>query len=313
MNKYIQVKGKIAYLIRKLERIFFFRFPLLQIIRIRCIVKRRLIFTKRISEMEIIIIGGAPRSGTTLFRSLLSAHPDIAAPQNEYSVVPSKTKRRIRKDSALMGLIKHIRPIKAAKDPVELTEITLNIIKTQQNKKYAAVKAPRHNLFIDIIFNHYPKCRYIHVLRDGRDTACSLRHFPKNEMVNGKLVSIEANNPFSGCVKRWKYYIESGVKWRGHKNYFEVRYEDLVSDPQKIMDGVCKHLKIDPISGDRLSGQYSKEKVESSPHTAEVASRLFNTSVGKWEKEMTGREKDIFKEITGDLLISLGYVKDNNW
>jgi len=34
---------------------------------------------------------------------------------------------------------------------------------------------------------------------------------------------------------------------------------------------------------------------------------------GNWKTVFTERQKDLFKEIAGDLLIELGYEKDYNW
>ena len=34
---------------------------------------------------------------------------------------------------------------------------------------------------------------------------------------------------------------------------------------------------------------------------------------GEWKKHFTDEHKAIFKEIAGDLLVRLGYEKNNNW
>jgi hypothetical protein len=34
---------------------------------------------------------------------------------------------------------------------------------------------------------------------------------------------------------------------------------------------------------------------------------------GEWKKHFTDEHKKIFKEVAGDLLVKLGYEKDNNW
>ena len=40
-----------------------------------------------VSNLNPIIIGGCPRSGTTLARALIGIHPEIASPQNEYNII----------------------------------------------------------------------------------------------------------------------------------------------------------------------------------------------------------------------------------
>ena len=34
---------------------------------------------------------------------------------------------------------------------------------------------------------------------------------------------------------------------------------------------------------------------------------------GEWKKHFTGEHKKLFKDVAGDLLVKLGYEKDNNW
>jgi len=48
------------------------------------------LFTKKLkytSNLNPIVIGGCPRSGTTLARSLIGIHPEIASPKNEYNIL----------------------------------------------------------------------------------------------------------------------------------------------------------------------------------------------------------------------------------
>ena len=51
---------------------------------------KRYLSTKKmnkISDIDPIIIGGCPRSGTTLARALIGSHPDIASAEQEYNLL----------------------------------------------------------------------------------------------------------------------------------------------------------------------------------------------------------------------------------
>ena len=43
--------------------------------------------TDYVSNLNPIIIGGCPRSGTTLARALIGIHPEIASPEKEYNTL----------------------------------------------------------------------------------------------------------------------------------------------------------------------------------------------------------------------------------
>jgi hypothetical protein len=80
----------------------------------------------------------------------------------------------------------------------------------------------------------WPEARYIHVIRDPRDVANSCRH------------QGWAGNAYYGV----RYWTEAEERWNRlvartrDDQRFEVRYEELVRDPERVLHGVCEFLRL---------------------------------------------------------------------
>jgi hypothetical protein len=270
--------------------------------------------SKNISDLNLIVIGGCPRSGTTLARALISMHPEIASPKKEYNALMIMKKEVFLKDVFDFST-EEIKTLKTKyKDNVLLAENILKLYMKKEGKQLIAVKHPYHILIIDELFNYFPNMRFIHVIRDGRDTSCSIRTHPKREIIDGEVVPIKTNNPFSWCIRRWTSCINQGWKWRKSNKYIEVKYEDLVNDPVNSMKKVFKFLGLEMISEDILLNFYKYENQDKKHlQNIEVGQPIYKKTIGRWKKDMTAKEKEMFKKMAGEMLIELGYEDDHNW
>ena len=116
----------------------------------------------------------------------------------------------------------------------------------EQNKEIWGDRTPRNITSIDFIQKHFPRAKFIHIIRDGsKYTVCSLRTHPKYVMINGRREKRNTCNPIDKCINRWVESVTSGLIWRGYPNYFEVKYETLVYDCERTLRDICKFLNID--------------------------------------------------------------------
>ena len=102
------------------------------------------------------------------------------------------------------------------------------------------------------------------------------------------------------------------------KNYFTLRYEDLLKDPFKEMSRFWKFLGVKKI--DKSLERKIKAEMESNPdeewqakRNEGIASFLPKGQAGNWERLFTERDRMIFKEVAGEMLINWKYEKDSNW
>ena len=107
--------------------------------------------------------------------------------------------------------------------------------------------------------------------------------------------------------------INLGKKWRESDKYIKVKYENLVNSPVETMQDLFQFLNVDMIHKDDLLSFYKYEKDEDHYTNIEVGRAIFKKSIGRWKKDMSEDEKEMFKHMAGKLLIELKYEEDMNW
>ena len=189
------------------------------------------------STFAPIVLGGCGRSGTTLLRMMLDSHRRICCGPE------SSLFRRRAIDTALArGPLRIRRTTRCARSTTPpprarpSSKAFAALCMRKAGKARWAEKTPRNISRIAEIFRCFPAARFVHVLRDGRDVACSLRTHPRHKVVDGKLVPTGTWKPIAGCARRWVRDIESSRRWWGDPRFMTVRYEDLVLDPRPALE-----------------------------------------------------------------------------
>jgi hypothetical protein len=170
-------------------------------------------------------------------------------------------------------------------------------------------KTPPYVLHMPTIAAVLPEARFIHIIRDGRDVALSVRPlwFGPN--------SIEE------AAYWWRARVHAGRADGQHVAYTEVLYEDLVNDPEPHLTRLCAFIGLgfDPVmltshrsAGTRLRELHDNEHVSAITRRgilARVSSPVTSERVGRWCTEMMPSEQDTFDAIAGDVLAELGYSR----
>jgi len=272
-----------------------------------------------VSQGSPVIVGGCARSGTTLMRVMLDTHPNIyyGPESNLFTPVRIKTRKRIRELSWRFDV--PVQDLRGMLDESgclpEFIEKFFNHLAGAQGKERWGEKTPTNVLRLDYIFRHFPRSKFIHMIRDGRDVACSLRNFPKSKMVDGKIVPVNSNNPLDECIERWVHDVEAGRRWAGDQRYMEVKYEGLVLNAEETLKKVLGFLG-EPYD-ERVLRYYEVEgstrDASKFPQNVEATQPLYTGSMGRWRREFTDEDKVLFKRLGGDLLMGLGYEDDEDW
>ena len=154
-----------------------------------------------------------------------------------------------------------------------------------------------------------PEARFIHLIRDGRDVALSVRPLWFGP------TSIE------DAAIWWKERVEAGQRAGSELRYMEVRYESLVGNVRSELERVCDFLDLD-FREDMLQGHtracarlaeekdLPKQGIAAERRReihARVRVRPDPSGVGRWRTEMTPDERRRFEELAGDTLERLGY------
>src|SRR4051794_27962840 len=119
---------------------------------------------------------GCSRSGTTLLRALLDAHPLLAVPPESHFAVAPRL-RRLGRDPwfRLWGIEP---PDLRGLDVADAVRAVFAAYAAAQGKPRYADKTPHYVSHLPLLAERFPEARFVHVVRDGRDVALSLLEVP---------------------------------------------------------------------------------------------------------------------------------------
>jgi len=269
-------------------------------------------------EHSPIFIVGCPRSGTNLLRDLLRSHPHLAFP-GESHFIPDfykgygnpKNEREARRLAARILRVNWVRPWGVQLDPSAFAEdrsyrqvvsrIYEEWARTQKKTRWGD-KTPHYVTKISILLEIFPSAKIIHIYRDGRDVALSwlrVRFGPRN---------------LFAAARDWQAMVGAGRQAGAtlpHETYLEVRYESLLSHPERTMKHVCKFIgeqfteAVLRPTAIRLGSRHPRligARRHWSPRT-----EIITNNTAKWKKNMSLSKRILFESVAGDLLETLGY------
>jgi len=186
---------------------------------------------------------------------------------------------------------------------------------TQRGKPRWGDKTPMYCKHVNTIRRVLPEARFIHLIRDGRDAALSLRRMWFSP---GWEIETQASY-WRDCIVSAR---RAGV---GHADYIEVRYEDLILDTRATLERVCAHVNLtyeDAMlryyerAPQRLREHKGRSRADGTPFLTQeqrfqqqqrTTKPPDPTCVFAWKETMAHEEQRKFQEVAGDLLKELGY------
>jgi len=270
-----------------------------------------------------VFVVGCGRSGTTLLRLMLDAHPDLAIPPESHFL------SRFGHNLGRYGSAGHVDAERLASDIVRtktfqawgvsgaevmprvhaLTAPTFAGVVDAVYMVYADAhgatrwgdKTPRYVLDIPLFDLLFPGSRFVHIIRDGRDVATSLR-----------TVRFGPNEPMSAAAF-WERRVRAGRRdggALGAARYHEVRYERLVEDAEGELRAICSFLEL-PWNPAVLD--YPERVAQALPDDRRSQHRHEDRPPTKglrdWRTEMPVADVAAFEAVAGDLLDELGYER----
>ena len=292
---------------------------------------------KSISGPPAPFIVGVGRSGTTLLRMMLDAHPELAIPPETYFVPRLADKAgtshltpELLLDTAVsdhrhrwkeFGISKEeyldrLRAIPKL-NPGDAARAFYRLYAEQASKRRWGDKTPNYVQRMRRINSMLPESRFVHVIRDGRDVAVSWQRRLARRELPGLI-------PLERLAERWRGQIlKAREDSAALAHYMEVRYEQLVLDTESTLRQVAEFIELpwDPAMLDYHQGAAARHRElvtglegdarrrgEEQMRAHELTTQPPQPGrVGIWKDEMSPADRAVFTREAGDLLSELGY------
>jgi protein-tyrosine sulfotransferase len=259
-----------------------------------------------VSDEAHIVMGGAPRSGTTVLRKVLDRHPAIRAGAETKLFVPAAFNLEFLAGAYDVPLPELESMRAASRSQAAFIDAFASRVVAAAGKARWAEKTPQNIRHLEWIAAHFPNVRVVHIIRDGRDVVCSMRNHPDWRWVDGAWQKVLVARPLAWYVRRWLDDTAAGMAWREDLRYTEIRYEDLVADPATVLGRVCESIGVEP---DRAWLAAVAAPADDARHTKrpDYEGAVSGTSVGRWREDLTAEERQQVERLCGPRLRELGY------
>jgi LPS sulfotransferase NodH len=255
-----------------------------------------------------VFVIGAPRSGTTFLGSCIAEIPEIS-----YFFEPVITKAAVR--------AVYTKEWSYRKAGWIYRQVYAWLLRIQLDPDLRfCEKTPGNCFILPFLQETFPRAKFIHIIRDGRDSAVSLAKKPwyQNAM-NGeyrrdpdgylygsgkrfwgesdRVDEYENTTDYHRCMWLWRRYVEEakrGCEKISEDQLLEIRYEELVSEPISNAEAILDFLDIRNVDSRQL-------------FIDTVHGRARKDSLARWESELTQSEKNTLYKEAGELLNDLGY------
>lgn len=245
-------------------------------------------------EERLVFVVGSPRSGTTFTGAALGSLPgfvDLDEVQPWKAAIPSligvpedATAERLRsilERVRLLGLARGLRGVE---------------------------QTPETSFVLPAALRAYPEAVAVHVIRDGRDVVTSLLErgwlstdrtgaddarlafgpHPRFWVEPGREEAFRSVTDATRCAWAWRRYVTAASSVP--KRTVEVRYEDIVTDPEKAARPVAERLGV---------------QVDA---VAAVLGRAHDRSLGRWQRDLTDEQLADVEREAGTTLTEHGYA-----
>jgi hypothetical protein len=273
-----------------------------------------------------IFIIGTERSGSNLLRLMLNAHSRIAIPHPphflrylaplaaSYGDLRNPAARRRLTRDALLLLRRHIHPWEIAIDEdrvvAEADPSVFGVAAAIYEQYRRAVGKARWGCKSTFMIDHvdaaiagYPDAQFLWLVRDPRDVAASSKRSvfnPCHPYLTAALWTAQQDRGFDALARL------------GPQRVHLLRYEQLVADPTRELDGVCRFLgeALEPAmlahhrsaAAERMAGLSESWRNAGQPVT--------DASVGRFTRELRPDERRAVEKVAGPMMQRLHYDTD---
>lgn len=276
-----------------------------------------------------LFILGNPRSGTSLLRLILNAHPNIVLPPESgflqwwYPKYRNWSLKDV--DSKIPEFVNDLLSSKkieayhldreklelfiSSQKPSNYADLIALVYRFYAKEKELLIWGDKNNYYIDhipLLKKIYPNARFIHLVRDGRDVACSYLELNRDIDKDSAYRPILPNE-ISSIANEWKennLLVESDLE---ETNHIRVRFEDIILSFDSEMKRILSFLEL-PWSDEIVNYNVKNDEPESTLKWKKKTTMPIQKNViHRYQKDLTVNEIEAFNKNADSLLNKYGY------
>ncbi|MBI4662347.1 MAG: sulfotransferase [Verrucomicrobia bacterium] len=291
-----------------------------------------------------LFLCGHRKCGTTMFSNLFDGHPELMVYPTDISVLygyfpyyleahPDPQERRNRLECVVFQTLSRLidkfglrqeLPLDAFRSHFfssirdeELGRIPALIDRLEssfraavpglpERPKWSVIKETSIEIYAHHLFAWYPDCKVVQLIRDPRDNYASIKSgHEKHYQVFGE----SQKHGLASLLHRGRLGMQlASLHQRrfGNHRYAVLRFEDLVTKPSEVMEGICRFLGIvfdDCLKVPTILGKPTHGNNFDGEKFYELTAR----NVGRWRERITDEEAMIIEFHFRELLTAFGY------
>ena len=287
-----------------------------------------------------VFVCGHRKGGTTMFHNLFDGHPELLVYPSDlnllYAYFPvylspeySNEDRKLRLDKILFTDLREQLKSNNAENNLDIHKFRDNFFLSLGNDltnmkdiitsfisafsdavnatgKIPVIKETSIEIYADEIMGWFPDAKFIQLLRDPRDNYSALKSGVSKYY--SKLGENEKET-LASLIYRAKIGMEIGfynVQKYGPKQYKILKFEDVISNPEREMKNVAAFMGIafDEIL---LTPTRLKNQTTGNNFDGNIFSELSNKNVGRWKDRISPDEAKIIEFHFEEIMNKLGY------
>jgi len=228
------------------------------------------------------VLCGHPRSGTTLLEQMLDSHPDMVSAEETHVLHDEAylpLSRGFPQDASMLTVLEpaSVAQLREARENYfRCTELFLG--KTIGGRLLID-KNPALNVLAPAVVRIFPETKFLFARRDPRDVclSCFMQPLAINPVSSAYLTMADTVMQYASVMSFWQVMLP-----RMRNAHFEVRYEELVNDPEAVSRRVLDFLGAPWDDRVLRFDEHARQKLVRSPTYADVTRPVFKTAVGRW-------------------------------
>lgn len=273
-----------------------------------------------------VFVLGYGRSGTTLLRRMMSAHPLLfIPPENDaFQRLPPLIGKAIADDATLARVVAACPPyfrkiydldrfrseLRAAL-PMTAPDVFATLMRTArigQDKGDDAIwghKMPSEWPYVGTWLRWFPNARFVHIVRCPHDAVASMVEHQLQRYTTTPLVGIWQ-------WRRAHRAIRAHGTALGPDRYMMLRYEDLVTDPAPVLERICRFLNLPADHVEAMidyTSDASAAHVDGGGHMQRTDAALTSERIGRsGQRDYSDSQTALIDHVCRLELADLGYA-----